>query len=87
MGQLFKDRANAIARLIIFGGPALLFTVGASLYFFERSDFWTRVGEPLNQPVPFSHKHHVEGLGIDCRYVTPRLNNRRSRVCRRRKLA
>jgi hypothetical protein len=20
------------------------------------------------QPVPFSHKHHVSGLGIDCRY-------------------
>jgi hypothetical protein len=23
---------------------------------------------PREQPVPFSHKHHVEGLGIDCRY-------------------
>jgi hypothetical protein len=21
-----------------------------------------------NQPVPFSHKHHVSGLGLDCRY-------------------
>jgi hypothetical protein len=23
---------------------------------------------PRNQPVPFSHQHHVGGLGIDCRY-------------------
>jgi hypothetical protein len=23
---------------------------------------------PINQPVPFSHQHHVAGLGIDCRY-------------------
>ena len=26
------------------------------------------VGVPLHQPVPFSHQHHVAGLGIDCRY-------------------
>src|SRR6185437_3071316 len=24
--------------------------------------------EVLNQPVPFSHRHHVGGLGLDCRY-------------------
>ena len=23
---------------------------------------------PVEQPVPFSHEHHVAGLGIDCRY-------------------
>jgi hypothetical protein len=28
----------------------------------------TREGEVRAQPVPFSHKHHVAGLGIDCRY-------------------
>jgi hypothetical protein len=26
------------------------------------------VNEPLEQPVPFSHKHHVGDDGIDCRY-------------------
>jgi hypothetical protein len=25
-------------------------------------------GFPREQPVPFSHKHHVDALGIDCRY-------------------
>jgi hypothetical protein len=29
MGQIFKERANAIAKLVIFGGPALIFVTGA----------------------------------------------------------
>jgi hypothetical protein len=27
-----------------------------------------RVNDPIEQPVPFSHKHHVGDDGIDCRY-------------------
>jgi len=33
-----------------------------------RSQAVTRVGIAPDQPVPFSHQHHVAGLGIDCRY-------------------
>ena len=29
---------------------------------------YTRVGYAPVQPVPFSHEHHVAGLGIDCRF-------------------
>src|SRR3954447_9887660 len=32
------------------------------------SGWITRQGVPREQPVPFSHEHHVGGLGIDCRY-------------------
>jgi hypothetical protein len=39
--------------------------MGASLL---RSAYVTEVGVAREQPVPFSHKHHVSGLGIDCRY-------------------
>ena len=28
----------------------------------------TRQGQRPDQPVPFSHKHHVEGLGLQCQY-------------------
>ncbi|MGA2459434.1 MAG: cytochrome c3 family protein, partial [Terriglobales bacterium] len=35
---------------------------------FERSPYITYAGVRKSQPVPFSHKHHVTGLGIDCRY-------------------
>ncbi|HET9227966.1 MAG TPA: cytochrome c3 family protein [Thermoanaerobaculia bacterium] len=33
-----------------------------------RSSYATGQGIILKQPVPFSHDHHVAGLGIDCRY-------------------
>jgi len=32
------------------------------------SPWTTRQMTPLEQPVPFSHKHHVYGIGLDCRY-------------------
>ena len=33
-----------------------------------RSPYVTGQGVVRDQPVPFSHQHHVAGLGIDCRY-------------------
>lgn len=68
MGQLFKERANGIARATLIGVPLLVLSMGAAMFAFARSDFWTQVDAPLEQPVPFSHQHHVGGLGIDCRY-------------------
>jgi len=32
------------------------------------SPYATGVNEPVAQPVPFSHEHHVAALGLDCRY-------------------
>ena len=31
-------------------------------------DYPNATREPVNQPIPFSHKHHVQDDGIDCRY-------------------
>ncbi len=42
--------------------------VAAALAGLNRSNYSTRVSIPVEQPVPFSHEHHVRGLGIDCRY-------------------
>lgn len=33
-----------------------------------RMNYNTEVSFTQPQPVPFSHQHHVSGLGIDCRY-------------------
>src|SRR4051812_239612 len=68
MGQLFQQRANAIAKLTMLGLPLIVVGASAALFAYARSDFWTKVETPREQPVPFSHKHHVGGLGIDCRY-------------------
>lgn len=34
----------------------------------NRSPYVTQQGIVQVQPVPFSHQHHVSGLGVDCRY-------------------
>lgn len=68
MAQMFKPSANTAARGSIMAlgvAPFILFYAGSTL---SRSPYNTKQGVPLNQPVPFSHKHHVTELGIDCRF-------------------
>lgn len=68
MAQLFPRSANWTLRAgvvaILMGGVVVALLVANS----GRSDFLTKVNVPRDQPVPFSHKHHVTGMGIDCRY-------------------
>ncbi|HZV04146.1 MAG TPA: cytochrome c3 family protein [Gemmataceae bacterium] len=53
---------------------ALLSAAGAGCFFILAvwvvpvTGFNTQQRFAPQQPVPFSHKHHVSGLGIDCRY-------------------
>src|SRR5205085_11193136 len=55
-------------RLSLIGIPLVALAISVGFYAFARSDFWTRVDLPIDQPVQFSHSHHVGVLGIDCRY-------------------
>jgi hypothetical protein len=66
--QIFPKSANAIARASIVGGAALVGLLGFLLYMLQQSPYVTQQKVALEQPVPFSHQHHVAGLGIDCRY-------------------
>src|SRR5438270_12797012 len=75
MAQLFKRRANGIAKLVVVGVPLLVISAWAGLYAYARSDFWTHVDDPVEQQLPFSHQHHVAGLGIDCRYCHTSVEN------------
>jgi hypothetical protein len=68
MAQLFPKSANSlapasIAAIVLVAGGAV-----GSLLALDYAGFNQRRGETLEQPVPFSHEHHVAGLGIDCRY-------------------
>lgn len=68
MPQFFPRITNSVSRLIIFAivcGIAAVAWAGALIV---RSPYEMRQNEPREQPVPFSHEHHVGGLGIDCRY-------------------
>ncbi len=68
MPQLFHPATNPIAKATIFGGVFVLAFLAWVVGVFTRSPYVTKVGVVHNQPVPFSHEHHVSGLGIDCRY-------------------
>jgi hypothetical protein len=66
--QIFHRSTNTISRATIFGAVfvvAALFWVAATV---QRSPYVTYAGVARPQPAPFSHQHHVAGLGIDCRY-------------------
>lgn len=68
MAQVFPRISNSLARLLIAG--IVLSVLGAIglLYAVYRSPYMNRMGIPPEQPIPFSHKHHVQQLGIDCRF-------------------
>jgi hypothetical protein len=68
MTQLFPKFANRLAKFSIIGAVITVVSVFVVAALVDRSPFYTRVGEAISQPVPFSHKHHVGALGIDCRY-------------------
>ena len=68
MSQIFHRSTNTLARATIFGA---IFVIGALIwvgYAIQGSPYVTLAGVRKPQPVPFSHQHHVTGLGIDCRY-------------------
>jgi hypothetical protein len=68
MPQIFHRSTNTLSKVSIFGA---IFVAGAALWVtleVNRSPYVTRAFEAREQPVPFSHAHHVGGIGIDCRY-------------------
>ena len=68
MAQIFPRSANVHSKVIIFCVVILVCGAGWTTYAVFWSPYTTYVDVPLEQPVPFSHKHHVGDDGIDCRY-------------------
>ena len=68
MPQIFHRSFNTLSLVSIYGSLFLLAGLGWALSVFVRSAYATNTGIAHEQPVPFSHQHHVNELGIDCRY-------------------
>jgi Cytochrome c7 and related cytochrome c len=68
MPEPFRPVANTIFRLTLSGGVALFAFVLWVGYLVVRSPYEMMQNVPREQPLPFSHEHHVGGLGLDCRY-------------------
>ena len=68
MSQIFHPAMNTVAKASIFGAVFIIGFIAWVASGVTRSSYITNEGLAKTQPVPFSHEHHVNGLGIDCRY-------------------
>src|SRR5947208_2940581 len=75
MSQIFHRSTNTLSRVSIFGGIFVIAFLVWAWAELNASTYATRAKVPVEQPVPFSHEHHVGGLGIDCRYCHTTVEN------------
>lgn len=68
MSQLFHPWSNVLVRLALLALLVLAGGLATLAYLLIRSPAMTGVGVAQPQPIPYSHRQHVGGLGLDCRY-------------------
>lgn len=66
MAAIFRPSANLWAKVVLLAMAG--FVVGGTGWWWvwPRTNWERRVRLVVDQPVPFSHRHHVGGLGIGC---------------------
>lgn len=60
--MMVVSRASMVVLLLVLG---IIAWAATGIY---KAGYTTGVGVPVEQPIPFSHEHHVNGLGISCEY-------------------
>ena len=75
MSQLFPRSANATARMSLAVILGVVLTGGWVVFALMRSGWVTKQHAFVEQPVQFSHAHHVGGVGLDCRYCHTSVEN------------
>jgi hypothetical protein len=75
MAQIFHYSSNTFARMTVAGAVFFIAFAGWAGYQLDISHYSTRQLVPQDQPVPFSHAHHVGGEGFDCRYCHTSVEN------------
>ena len=68
MSQLFHRNSNIYSRLSILALLVVVGTLGGVIALLNWSGYNTGQSIVVQQPIQFSHAHHVGGMGIDCRY-------------------
>jgi hypothetical protein len=68
MSQIFHPSTNTFSKASIFGAVFFVAGLAGVWAIFIRSSYVTGVNVVREQPIPFSHDHHVNELGIECRY-------------------
>lgn len=68
MAQIFRPNSNIATKISLIVGAIAPLAIITTMSQFTRSSYVTKQNIAYEQPVPFSHEHHVTELGIDCRY-------------------
>lgn len=68
MAQIFHQSTNTISKVSIFGAAFFVGFLIWTGYGIMGSPYMTQQYIAREQPVQFSHAHHVGGVGLDCRY-------------------
>jgi len=68
MAAIFPPGANLAAKLILVSLAGSMAVGTVWWWIWPRTDYLRHTRWTVEQPVPFSHQHHVAGLGIDCRF-------------------
>jgi hypothetical protein len=68
MAQIFSRHANSYVKAGIVFALLLVAGIFGAADRLARSPYVTRQDTFREQPIQFSHQHHVGGIGIDCRY-------------------
>jgi len=75
MSQIFHRSTNTISRLTIYLTLILVAILLSVMDRIQRSGYVTSANVVVDQPIQFSHKHHVSDDGIDCRYCHTSVEN------------
>ena len=70
MAQIFDRSSNALARASLVLTGLIVIALGVTLDQLQRSPWVTRQGQRPEQPVPFSHKHHVTDSAFNASTAT-----------------
>ena len=68
MAAIFGPSANLWAKLALLFLSAMAVATVLFWWLWPRTEYARHMRSVVGQPVPFSHQHHVAGLGLDCRF-------------------
>ena len=67
MSQIFHRSANTLSKVSIFGAVFVIAGLIWLAMVINRSSYMTGAQVIREQPIQFSHQHHTQTIGIDCR--------------------
>ena len=75
MAQIFHKATNSLSKASIIAFVVLAAAAAGVYELLDRSPYVDEQRVVLEQPVPFSHKHHVGEVGLDCRFCHASVEN------------